>query len=407
MARYYYLGPWTWSAAMSCWLPPEGAVGLVDLRSLPQQAAAGTPQGYGFFATEQPLGSAYEPFGTQLDATLTPEQLARWRSMLGLARLDAASLLDALWETLTAQADPDGQTGPLPLDATSAGTLELHLGGHSLVKAEPLRTAGEHWRRLKRMLQRIYKDTAKAAREGRLKPNLHRMMMTHWLRKYRLADYHELLPEGEPDEPPVTPQTTITDDFTRADGDIIGHLLTWAEYWPCDWDTASNMARLQTSSSTYPNMAVAQTDLSSSDHYSQVSVVNLSSGTDWCRAGAAFRCSSGANTTYSAEPYQYDDKVYLYKWLSGTLTVLGSASITLSLPGTVKGSAEGSTIKAYWGGVQKLSVTDTGISGNTRCGMAGKSGDTNKADLDDFEAGDLAAAAAATVPWHLFFCRGS
>src|SRR3990167_11154916 len=51
----YYLGQFIWDATIPeqpFWRSPNGCVGMVDLRTLPQQSkAGGAPEGFGFFAS--------------------------------------------------------------------------------------------------------------------------------------------------------------------------------------------------------------------------------------------------------------------------------------------------------------------------------------------------------------------
>ena len=127
-ARYYYLGPWqqyTDDGGAAYWGAPAGTVGLVDLRPL------SPVQTFGFFATAEPLNdSNYEPFGdasgTRLNAlTMTPQQRAKWSSMLGINgdNWSGNRLLDVLVDTLTVHADPDGEERAKPLTPLPSGEL--------------------------------------------------------------------------------------------------------------------------------------------------------------------------------------------------------------------------------------------------------------------------------------------
>lgn len=407
MARYYYLGPWVWAPEFGgAWRAPEGAVGAVDLRSLPQQTAQATPQGFGFFATDRPLGTDYAPFGTQLDAVLTADEARRWRSMLGLKALGGATLLDALWETLTDQSDPEGAAGPLPLDCTTTGDLELHLGGHSLVRSQRLvaSPSNEHWKRLRKMRQEAYRQLRREVLEGRRAANLHRRQMTLWCRKYGV-DYHELL-GGEPDEAPLKPETTLTESFDKADSDTLGPDLTWAEV-AGDWDVVNQAAEYQ-GASTAQAAARAEHDLSSSDHSAQASVAACGSGAEFTGAGAAIRFSASAQTYYMSRLQQSNDTLQIYKMVAGTVSALGAAAaVTILLPANVRLRASGSSITQSYKGDDKTTVTDTAIPGNTRGGLNGYRSDAGhgKPALDSFVASDLATA-APRVPWHLLLRTG-
>ena len=60
----YVYGPWRWETTQrfpqGCWMPPQGTVGTLDLRSIPQCGQRGGEPGMGVFATQQPLGSDYQ-----------------------------------------------------------------------------------------------------------------------------------------------------------------------------------------------------------------------------------------------------------------------------------------------------------------------------------------------------------
>ena len=77
-------------------------------------------------------------------------------------------------------------------------------------------------------------------------------------------------------------------------------------------------------------------------------------------------------------------------------TNLAGTDITYVSGDLIKAEINGSTLKGYFKGVEKLSETDTTITGNLLTGIKGF-----KANMgwDNFEAGDLAAAAAVYPPF--------
>ncbi|HUT35048.1 MAG TPA: hypothetical protein VNE39_16275 [Planctomycetota bacterium] len=397
MARYYYLGPWQWGGEPEGWHAPSGTVGAIDLRALADQAAAGPePRGVGLFATTDPLGAEYLFLGDALDAPLSDAQAEEWVRLVGIGGLDARTVLDALWETLTERSDADGQHGPLPLDCTTAGVLELHLAGHSLVKSARFQPKDEHWKQLRKLRQAEYKAIRKEVLKGTQKTNLHRMLSGIWARKYAV-DYREFL-GSEPDEPPVRPETTIAESFDKADSDDLGPDLPWTDLIG-NFRVLSNQAY---TSSTSHSESRADSDLSSSDHYAQA---------DFCIAhtGVRARQSASARTCYSLHLSASDSKLRIYKQITGTYTQLAvtASAITPALPEPYRISCDGSSLKGYQAGVERISTTDTAIPTGTRGGIYGyRYGGAEPARiLDNFEAADLAAP-AAVVPWHLFFGRG-
>ncbi|HRT97867.1 MAG TPA: hypothetical protein P5532_25960, partial [Planctomycetota bacterium] len=219
------------------------------------------------------------------------------------------------------------------------------------------------------------------------------------------VDYRELL-GGEPDEPPLPPETTLTESFNTADGDSLGPDLAWAEVVG-DWDVVNQAAEYQ-GASTAQAAARAEHDLSSSDHYAQASVAACGSGAEFTGAGAVIRFSASAQTYYMARLQQSNDTLQIYKMVAGTVSALGApAAVTLLLPATVKLRASGSSITQSYKGDDRTTVTDTAIPGNTRGGLNGYRSDPShgKPALDNFAASDLAAP-APRVPWHLLWRTG-
>lgn len=379
--RYYYLGPWQ-TDADGVYVPPPGTVGLIDLRPTVLQTDT-----YGFFATELPLVDLnYEPFGdvlgTLLDAlTLTATQRSRWASMLGLPSVAGPTLLDVLWETLTTAADPDGETRAKPILPTHRGVLELHLGGHSLVRSRRFTGPDDPtWPAIQRVLQNDYRRTPEPVR-GKV--------LANWMAKYRNADVRAFIPAGLPVIEPVKPTTTITDDFDRADGALGSSAGGWA-WGDVDGPFAivSNVAQSPTEGGALTkNCERAEIDLSSDDHESQVVAFSV---TTLAGVGASARIDSAANTRYGVA--MRSNVWVIDKWVAGASTNLANAATPTATTGTViKAEANGSSISLYKDGVAVSTVTDTSIAGNLRAGICGKDG----GKLNDFSAADLLAGPSA------------
>ena len=142
--KYYYLAHWEWIVIdeySSFWAAPyrEDILGLVDLRSIPQQSLkGGIPQGYGFFAYSRYIddpGMYY--LGNNLDSQLNQSQKDYIKNQLNISD-DFLSLTirDILWEILTTQADPTGEIGVKPIMPTIDMDLELHLVDIQLLKVK-------------------------------------------------------------------------------------------------------------------------------------------------------------------------------------------------------------------------------------------------------------------------------
>jgi hypothetical protein len=113
-----------------------------------------------------------------------------------------------------------------------------------------------------------------------------------------------------------------------------------------------------------------------------------------------FQNGGNNNNCYIHRALQVNDTVDVSKLVNGTLTQLDDAAQTPAAAGVVKGESDGSTIKTYYDAAEKVSVTDTDITGHTRCGIYGYRVGGGTPTVDDFEAADLAVAAGN--PWYAY-----
>ena len=401
MARYW-LGPWVWGLARSNnsggsygWLAPADAVASLDLRSEPQSAATVTPNGFGLFVTPNAtdLGSDYTNLGTDPLATWTQQNLNRWKSALNLpSTLAANNLREVVWETLTIQSDPTGLDRARPIVPTAGRpNYELWLAG-SLVKQKRFDLSDPEATPLIDQLKRIYRSIRQDSIDGKHRDvfgnvdlNHYRKILGHWVRKYRI-NYRNFQPADLPDESDIEPTTTITEDFNTADQNTLGPDLTWYSYAGTNaWQVSSNRAVRPGGAADYATSARAESDLSSSDHYVQAECY----GTNY--PGVCARFSSSASTYYASDVS--NTTIYLYRLSSGTYADITSVANTKVDGQVVKLHCNGSTIKCYYNGAEKISVTNTVIAGNTRGGICCYFA-TWASNSDNFEAADLAAAAA-------------
>lgn len=400
----FWAGPWLWDAAAisgPCWDAPAQALPIVDLRSTPQCAATETPEGFGIFSTANAvnLGSDYTLLcqGDPRDETLTQQQKNRFASALGLPQaLAANTVAGAVWEVLTRQADPTGDDRAPPLLPTSRRRhYELWIRGNLVEKkfklGDPEETPAFD------LLKRIYRQLRQQVIDEQAPANLHRKWLGFQLRKFGFRfdtnDYRRFQPADVPDEPPLAPETTITESFNTADSTTLGPDLTWTEVRG-DWSISSNQCT-HANAAGQALSARADYDLSSDDHYSQVV---LASGSGAYLAVVCFRFSASAETYYRFLIRLTDGVNQIQKCVTGTITnlVTGTAAGALSLPGTQYGESDGTTLVGKWAGVQRATVTDSAISGHTRCGIG-----TNAATplfFDDFEAADIGAPSTEFPP---------
>lgn len=384
VGKYWYsIGPYVWKTTPRAgWYPPELCVGSVDLRSLPHMTASETPQGNGFFVTAKPPGPGYDVIAIAFhfgEEQATTQMRNTWFARLG-HNPAGDTVADLLWDQLTNGSDPTGQAGPLPLMPKADGNLELAVSGHSVVRREVFRWGNHpHTNRVRDVVRKDFR--ANFLRN----PTHARRVLDKWREKYRTGSWQEFIPADllAVVPGPLPHQTTITDDFTRADGDTIGNLLTWTEITG-DIDTVSNAAKSVTASD---NIARAESDLSGDDHYSQgVVTFNTAGG-----PGLTVRHHASAVTHYTMYSEPAGSYWEIFKYVGGSYTQLGTGNSGWANPSgaTYRLSADGSSVEAFVGGVSKVGpVTDSAITGNLRCGMYLFKQDNI---LDNFEAADIAA----------------
>lgn len=394
--RWYYLGPWilTESDEGPCFSPPLRTVGLVDLR--------GSEGGVGFFATDAPIeDSGYEFLGTSLD---TENDGSLWRSLTGASVPDGArSILDNLWLALTECADPDGAETAPPIMPTHKGLLELHLGGHSLVKSR--RFQGESdpaWPRIQARLQRNYREIRKESLRSKEDKEAYLRVLGAWKTKYRVRE-EILIPADLPREQARRPTTVYRDDFNRADGALgeatwggVSQGWSWQNGGGGGWTLVSN--RAQQSSSSW-HAARVGSDLSSDDQRVTGIIYATSrlSGPVVRFNPAAF--ISGTDSRWYAGQTRVDSVRITRKAETGTFDAVLLASQEVSLvegdPYSSDLSADGSTITYTSAGVT-LTVTDTHTTGYLRTGIYGIHATSY---FDDFQAEDLLAGPAFNPAW--------
>jgi hypothetical protein len=386
----FYLGPYEWrdTGGTMGWVAPQGATPVVDLRSLPMQAAAGgTAQGFGIFVGPAGLGAEYIPLGEDINATLPGALRDAWGQRLGFSSLmEARTISEAIWEALTFRADPLGQANAKPLMPDYKGNLVLHHAGSARrVKFTPTR---REFPAIQTVLREDYRRIRQAALDGKAPADLHRKVLGAWALKYGITDERVFIPVGLPLERRKAPTTTITESFNKADGDDLGPDLTWTDI--AGNPKIVNNAAVPASVGSLESRA--ESDLSSDDHYAQVVLITATTGNG---AGCLIRKDSTATVTeYFAR--RGSGSILCGKMIDGAFTSLASpAAGAFSSPETFKLEADGSTIKTYLNGAETSSSTDTAVTGNLRTGIH-INGDANgPPHIDSFEAADLHAEGGA------------
>lgn len=366
---------------------PASCVGYVDLRSI-SEIQSPTPQGFAFAASPQPLGGT--TLATSLHMGMTPATAmikSAWQSVMG-HNPQGDTLTDLLWDQLTVGSDPSGGSGPKPLTPDVDGFLRLYVGGHSEVRRERFVWGTHpHTNRLRDLLRL---DFRRVFEQDQI---ISRKVLDSWCVKYRINQWQEFVPPSLlPHVPGRLPRaTTITESFNKADSTILGPDLTWTEL-SGDWAVESNRAAKNTVNGGR-DMVRADTDLSSDDHYTQVVILG---GTNVTAQGPVCRMTT-PNTGYTL--YNYADVLTLTLEFNATPTVLDSLALTYNPGDTYKVQADGSTIKAFVNGIERISVTNTTIGGYLRCGMFCFAAPTGGV-LDSFEARDLVTTAVQVFMNH-------
>ena len=392
----WYRGPWQWvtDERMSFWSVPWARWSL-DLRSLPEQTQQGGSPGLGIFATTEAISdSNYDLIGYGNWHDVKPNQ--RTKDAIPARKnykVKGDDLIGCLFDLLTDGADPDGGDFAKPLVPTVSGRLELHCGKSFYDRF----TYGKHGHssKIKQMLRKEFGELFVEAKAGKLKDvEHHRRVLDYWCEKYGVDDWREFVPQQLQKDVPgrLKHETTITDNFTRADASTLG---SSAEGW--SWSTMtgvgagkiiSNEAGLNTGVDARSR---ADSDLSSSDNYGQA-VIKVWGSSD--SAEPIARCSSAAATFYIYIPRNNATNAHrVFKCATGTFTQLAAANNDVpTLPATARLTCNGSSIESTMNSIARNSFSDTSITSGLRTGLGFNCNSAVKVSADDFAGADVATA---------------
>lgn len=397
-----WIGPWEWETAMAParWRPPVGSVAAIDLRPMSAQSTRSVASGAGLFVT--PDAVALSAGYREIPASLGPAARSAISTALQVENVTATTRAQLIADLLTTHASPDGSTFARPLMPNRRGRLVLAIGdavfGHQLDPSSP------HWAKIQAVYQAIYREHRQRVLDGTAPPQFHRKWLGHVLQALPAFDYRLFIPADVPSEVPLAPSTTLTESFNTADSTTLGPTQSWTEFSGSGtgdmWEVAGNQVVCKGGASNTPT-ARAEADVSGTDHYAQVSVTTLAAANS--QLGPAARFSASEVTCYIARlvPAAGSGHEFgLIKLIAGTQTDLVDTGQSISLPHTVKVECNGSTIKGYIGGVEKLSTTDTSITTGTRGGLFGYNSGQNTTDAtgDSWTLEDLAGGGGTAVP---------
>lgn len=395
----YYLGPWRWNADDPCYEAPAGSIGAVDFGLIAEMASVNTSGRQGCLCwvdDSRSLGSEYALLGSGDVREITRSQRlvdAMSANIPGKAKPQGATLADMILDLLLDSADPIGLSAPNLMHPGTDGWCDLWMQGHGRVKGQRF-----EWGRtpvtlklkqsLRSQFQRNFDDAhARIFRDSQQ----HLKILDMWCEKYHVDDWAEFVPPGLLAHVPgrVPHSTTISDNFNRSD-DATG-LGTSSGGWSWsntrfEWNIVSNLAQGQDDGSEVR----AESDLSSSDHYSQG---------DWDYGGniaygsPSVRFDGSARTFYTGGARNSGTSTYrLRKLVSGTATNITTVNTTAVTNGTLKTTINGSSLELARNGSSVAGPsTDTAITSGTRTGLY-STGAGFTVTIDNFEAADLAAS---------------
>lgn len=178
--------------------------------------------------------------------------------------------------------------------------------------------------------------------------------------------------------------TTITDNFNRADGAIGSSSEGWS--WANAQGSFSIVSNAAVPGTGGQNNCRAESDLSSSDHYSEAVVTYAGVADD---VGVAARFATAANTAYLYLNDGGNDRIY--KVIAGAYTSLTALATAAPTAVTFRLECSGTAIAGKRNGTTRVSTTDSSITTGTRCGIRAYNDGGSASTIDSFVAADLAA----------------
>ncbi|MGW1492550.1 hypothetical protein [Streptomyces sp. NPDC002402] len=177
---------------------------------------------------------------------------------------------------------------------------------------------------------------------------------------------------------------SFSDDFNRADSTDLG--AGWVEV-SGDWSIVS--AQLSPGAAGGTIILRAAGAMASNDNYAQATIAATTAASHgvWCRGNA--NISNGY--LWRNDGTSWD----LFSVVGGSFTAIGTYAAAASPGDVAKVQAVGSTIKAYVNGIERVSVTDTGVTTGTSVGIRSES--TSSIKFDDFTAADVSAGATLGI----------
>ena len=396
---YPYVAHWHWTpdARVGHWDAPYRSfcVGRLDMRPNPSQGkAGGSPQGYGLFVFNRPISDPQlYPLNPNIREPIDAADRDYLRSILNIAEpIRSDKTVDVLWDIMTIHADPTGRDRVKSLMPKADLSMELLLGGYSKIKEKRLIPfQSPEWDTVLSTVQLSY--AANRAKHYTLLARLMRRQDRHqhlkylgWLvQKYGIQNYRIFIPPGLPDEAPLPPETTITEDFS-------GDLSNWTQVLGT-WGIVTAHLEVTTAGGGGTSSIKHNTSLAGDDHYAEADMT-LNVDTTGAHFGVAARYTDNDDHYKGGPTDNFTDDDEIKKRVSGTYTSLGTNARNWVDGETGRLKVDGSSLDFLVNGVSKVTATDTAHSGQLVIGITDEFGEPGNFEWDDFEAADLAGAAA-------------
>ena len=379
-----------------------------DWRSLPDQAMPATPQGWvlaGFPTGVVPPNSV--DLGDSLGALVLPARRADISNTLSLGEALPGDTLDAVFQSLLIRmGDPTGQTRWRGIRA-SGRRLQLRIGD-TVVLDEPFDETHSAWNHTRDIFRAAYRRNRAQVDAGTMPLDALRRYTGHEMRKYGVT-HEALLPPEHLADGWLPPRTTIGDTLVEGTDTLLtSHTATgpnggfsWSKIEGTDFMTAyadTDRAESDTDSNAIYR---ADTDLSSDDQRTQALGETSDTGKNDFRP--IIRKDSSATMTYYHGAYRWPgDRQRIEQRVGGTTTTLATKTTTaFSAAFTGKIDIDsGDVLRQYIDGTEEQSFDDSASpvgAGNLRTGFYADvtGGEAARVlRIDDYEAADLAAAAA-------------
>ena len=177
--------------------------------------------------------------------------------------------------------------------------------------------------------------------------------------------------------------TSFTDDFNRADNTDLG--AGWVEV-SGDWSIASNQLSPGAAGGTIILRAAGA--MSTNDNSAQVTIAATAAASQgvWCRGNS--NITDGYLWRNNGSSWD------LFSVVGGSFTAIGTFAAAAAPGDVAKVQAVGSTIKAFVNGVERVSVTDTGVATGTSVGIRSESAGALR--YDNFTGADVSSSSDVT-----------